>query len=1301
MSHFSPEKTVLPKEAPSAKASFDRLSFRKPGDSSAKLRKDQLQRRIEELTGKEEKLKRKLSDMQSKYCASTAAEVDESFTQITMKMRDMKQETRDLCDRVGKQVTETMEALQQAIPQHPAANAESGQASESIKKKEKVLSQRQRDCDIARLNDMILDHDLKELESKIVSAREYQQKIEKHLQECSSEGWKGASDRFNDITNTDYDTYSLDRGLLPENLLKKGAQTQVANIAAKVQSSSPAANKKDGAREHIEQHARPEATNIRSGSRENMSIDDSKRLEADKTELARWQQPQASQSEELEGKMTKHPALSEAVQYYREGDEDKKHLNERDRSQKEEFNRSDSEATWEGMPHPSPDEGQALMNMMKEQMMNQLQAQHQEEKKMMMKQANQEIENLQRKLDQKYVEREKNKKKWDKGNDEVMRLQQELEQIHQTESEQSIHDAKSEPDQKWKLKKREDLELQVKNLERENERELALEAVREESVNKPSSRPRPLFLSANFSRPSYRYNALEKDPDMETNTEKIHLQSLSSVIDKVEALEKGIRGIRSLNEDIESVADLRFVLERELDLESRWLDTRARQLTASVATDDSPAQGRKDHFANSLPEEFYKSYSPLEKGQMRLLVLWPAPEHYPLLCTLETSTMEQTSSNLQYAALSYFWGPDICNGRLYLVTQDNPARNVDSDTWGSTARHALRIPIRDNLFRALLRLRRQDSPICLWVDVMCINQTDATEKTQQLEQMINIYRNAKNVCVWLGESDNEGRSDEAMDFIKAIMDFAVLDRYAQDTQQAEKWNGLAELMRDRWFSRRWVVQEISLAREATILCGSKMVRWSDFADAVSLLASNQDTIRNLFSYSDWRDGPNTLGDVRSFGAHILLEATSKLFRRTPEGEITRPIKGLQFLVTSLKTFDVTDPKDLIYSLASIASDTPQGCGIYSSGKRGITQLDVDYKKSREKVYRDFTKFCIVSSKSLDILCRPWAKPVPESATIDGTTASLPSWIPLLSQSEFGAPDDVYSGRKNGESLVGPVEQPHYSASGEEEYNIELVDVKWESLQFLPVNGFKLAKIGKVSSRISGGVILQDSLKMGGWNGINEETSSVPDEIWRTLVADRDPDGQIPPTWYQRACLRCLEIADNFNNGDINIGELLGGKSELIRKYLNRVRNVTLNRRFFKASTENETRTTNGGNPLTTAKQKPKSGNQGAYPNGSTSHDDQKVTQTESAQLFGLGPPDMSEDDYVCILIGCSVPVILREQDGYILMMQFGYRLCFHQIPRWADEYINYESLKEELKTATADYRSVQNGKSPNATMRFP
>ncbi|KAK3364200.1 heterokaryon incompatibility, partial [Lasiosphaeria hispida] len=55
-----------------------------------------------------------------------------------------------------------------------------------------------------------------------------------------------------------------------------------------------------------------------------------------------------------------------------------------------------------------------------------------------------------------------------------------------------------------------------------------------------------------------------------------------------------------------------------------------------------------------------------------------------------------------------------------------------------------------NLYTALLALRHRDKPRYLWVDAICINQSDIAEKNVHMPQMHLVYQRAARVVVWLG-----------------------------------------------------------------------------------------------------------------------------------------------------------------------------------------------------------------------------------------------------------------------------------------------------------------------------------------------------------------------------------------------------------------------------------------------------------------------------------------------------------------------------------------------------------------------
>jgi len=201
------------------------------------------------------------------------------------------------------------------------------------------------------------------------------------------------------------------------------------------------------------------------------------------------------------------------------------------------------------------------------------------------------------------------------------------------------------------------------------------------------------------------------------------------ILNTVEALDSSRSEILRLQQKSTEVHDQRLAFDKELQSE---------EILCQPSNRDSVPSG-KDHFSgNDLTSKIYK---PLEDNQIRLLILWPATtDCYPLICSLRTVSLDDKP---KYAALSYFWGIDSPAARLYLLQREPPDGYLDQNSWGYSAKHAIPLKTRNNLFRALLRLRKQNAPVALWVDIMCINQDDKSEKTDQLRKMVNIYRKAE------------------------------------------------------------------------------------------------------------------------------------------------------------------------------------------------------------------------------------------------------------------------------------------------------------------------------------------------------------------------------------------------------------------------------------------------------------------------------------------------------------------------------------------------------------------------------
>ncbi|KAI1331421.1 heterokaryon incompatibility protein-domain-containing protein [Xylariaceae sp. FL0255] len=359
---------------------------------------------------------------------------------------------------------------------------------------------------------------------------------------------------------------------------------------------------------------------------------------------------------------------------------------------------------------------------------------------------------------------------------------------------------------------------------------------------------------------------------------------------------------------------------------------------------------------------------------------------------------------IEYEALSWCWGNDEPEYAVKILEDDK----------------TFKIKVRRDLALALKYLRKSDEARTLWIDAICICQEDPEERNHQVQMMSRIYTRAKQVCIWLGEDTQD--SKVAIDFIRdEIMELKNFDTICSDKRYTRKWQALMMLMQAPWFSRRWVVQEIALARQATVYCGKHSISWKEFAVAVELFVEVETATHRLSEIMQkdekFRHVPGWFEYVSELGASLLVQATGKVFRaqtsplhddkgeketreelrqrllkvRTIDPLERRSLLSLEYLVSTMFTFKATEPRDVIYSLLAIARDAAPFVGAAFDGKDQsvltMTLFDkfleekpfpIDYSRQYSDVCRDFVRFAIRRKQrldpiqALDILCRPWA-----------------------------------------------------------------------------------------------------------------------------------------------------------------------------------------------------------------------------------------------------------------------------------------------------------------------------------------
>ncbi|KAJ3564410.1 hypothetical protein NPX13_g7853 [Xylaria arbuscula] len=218
----------------------------------------------------------------------------------------------------------------------------------------------------------------------------------------------------------------------------------------------------------------------------------------------------------------------------------------------------------------------------------------------------------------------------------------------------------------------------------------------------------------------------------------------------------------------------------------------------------------------------YPMYQPLDPASkcIRVLELLPGVFENDLRCVLRTVSLNDKPS---YTALSYTWGART-EGRTLKIRPD-----------GKWISKSIELPITDNLFRALRRLRRPLKTHVLWVDAVCINQEDISERSAQVALMEEIYSNAGFTAIWLGDISGKTIYDDDLTGRQTLMQ-SVSSLLPSNPVSDIFWNGdcipmdhAIQTTTPSWKDRGWIIQEYVLSQKPYFQFGSR-TRAIDKAD---------------------------------------------------------------------------------------------------------------------------------------------------------------------------------------------------------------------------------------------------------------------------------------------------------------------------------------------------------------------------------------------------------------------------------------------------------------------------------------
>jgi len=467
-------------------------------------------------------------------------------------------------------------------------------------------------------------------------------------------------------------------------------------------------------------------------------------------------------------------------------------------------------------------------------------------------------------------------------------------------------------------------------------------------------------------------------------------------------------------------------------------------------------------------------YTPLEhdKDQIRLLTLAPRKKSRRLSkflssmkpnkisakieCSLELASFEESPD---YEALSYVWG--------------DKTDTLDIIVDGK------RSPVTKNLHSALLHLQLEDRERILWVDALCINQSDTDERAHQVSRMRKIYAEASSVVVWLGkESDSMNTaldiismlsSNEGMHLTGPISPHLNIKGRGLESSDLQK--SLIRFFRNAWWTRVWTVQEFAMAGGGVFQSGFRSL---SFENMEKFSRSYFDHEQNCcvgaqLSTRSSEFGISALTAVNQF--NFLIDVRSR-----EESFLT--------ILAMFRGRSCSDPLDKIYGMLGLARNVYKEC------------VTPDYTRTVEEVFEAFVLELIKRTGELEIF----------SHVLGRQLAGLPSFVPDWT-------DEADTKKRMSSHLRRLDILTLYNASGGRKEEIKIVSAGMISTPCLKID--IIADIQPPDTSLGGAGLLRSWRRMSDVSDSSTDTYFHTNQLrieafYRTLFGDVDHSGATYP-----------------------------------------------------------------------------------------------------------------------------------------------------------------------------------------------
>ncbi|RTE69393.1 hypothetical protein BHE90_016225 [Fusarium euwallaceae] len=373
--------------------------------------------------------------------------------------------------------------------------------------------------------------------------------------------------------------------------------------------------------------------------------------------------------------------------------------------------------------------------------------------------------------------------------------------------------------------------------------------------------------------------------------------------------------------------------------------------------------------------------------------------------------------------------PDICISLTIASLNDDLEFTALSYTWGD-ANDTLPITVNGCPFQATRNLVAA-------LHAICIQQSNNAEKLWQIQLMKDIFEKATTTVVWLGEDPESAAIMQA--FSRISQRGLSWDNNIWDTPDVVEWIqsspkllgsplggptqvAIHKLLNLNYWFRVWCLQKFLVSRDIIVACGNNWVSLSDFSKFSTIFLQlfwrhhrNAMTRQDLLKIATNNPTAPPISLAPDVNGATRMCLQREKYRSSGVGTPGQPLVELLTLAFSHTmaddTLHSTDPRDRVFGLLNIASDTKE---------LGIRP---NYDKSCEDIFLE-TWAAILAKGQAALLIYPQygrytastiepQSPGSLGAENDGlsprpetqTGLELPSWVP-----DWRVPRSVSPGR---------------------------------------------------------------------------------------------------------------------------------------------------------------------------------------------------------------------------------------------------------------------------------------------------